>query len=81
MRIFVDAITNDIATLLLGDDESVRVQLPACWLHDGVHEGAVLQAQITIENAKEHGDRQEIDNLYEALRRHQGKRDVFLSSS
>ncbi|MHB1001858.1 MAG: DUF3006 family protein [Armatimonadota bacterium] len=43
MRAFVDRIEGDIAVLLLGDDESVRVDITKKWLSIDVRAGNVLR--------------------------------------
>ena len=43
MRAFVDRLEDDLATLLLGEDESVTVTVPVAWLPEGAAEGMVLQ--------------------------------------
>jgi hypothetical protein len=43
MRAFVDRLDDGMATLLLGDDESVTVTVPVAWLPAGTAEGLVLQ--------------------------------------
>ena len=49
MRAFVDQIQEGMATLLLGEDESVSVQVPVTWLPAGVREGIVLRVDFRID--------------------------------
>ena len=49
LRAFVDQINDGLATLLLGDDESIRVTVPVAWLPKGVKEGSVLKLGISID--------------------------------
>ena len=49
IRAFIDRIHNGVATLLLGEDESVTVSLPVSWLPAGVREGTVLRLTPTVD--------------------------------
>jgi hypothetical protein len=42
LRLFVDRIEGDIAVVLMGEDESVKVDMPVKWLPKGVKEGTLL---------------------------------------
>ena len=43
MRAFVDRLEEGVATVLLGEDESVTVNVPVAWLPPGTAEGMALQ--------------------------------------
>ena len=43
IRAFVDQINDGVATLLLGEDESVKAHLPVAWLPPAATEGTVLR--------------------------------------
>ena len=49
MRAFIDRMHNGIATLLLGPDESVTVDVPLVWLPTGLKEGMVLQLEPSVD--------------------------------
>jgi hypothetical protein len=49
VRAFVDQISEGIATLLLGNDESVTAQVPVAWLPEGAKEGTVLQLYFEVD--------------------------------
>ena len=58
MRAFVDRIESGIATLLLGEDESVTVRVPTSLLPARVREGDILRVNCTIDdNATEQAKR------------------------
>ena len=48
IRAFVDQVNEGMATLLLGEDESVKVDMPLAWLPAGVAEGLVLRFAVSI---------------------------------
>jgi hypothetical protein len=47
IKVFVDQINDTIATLLLGDDESVKLSIPISWLPVGTREGDILHLNFT----------------------------------
>ena len=49
MRAFVDRIEGSTCVLLLGEDESVTVNVPNAWLPPGVREGMVLRIDVSID--------------------------------
>lgn len=67
MRGFVDRIHEGIATLLLGDDESISLTVPVSWLPDGVCEGKVLQFDIHIDQTVTNSGKQQMQSLLESL--------------
>ena len=63
MKAFIDRIDDGIATLLLGEDESVAVSVPVSWLPPGVREGICLRMDFGIDQEstrKAHHDVQEM---------------------
>ena len=67
MRAFVDRIEEGLATLLLGEDESVAVNLPVAWLPAGVREGMVLQVDLRPDLAATEAAKAETQSLLDSL--------------
>jgi hypothetical protein len=67
MRAFVDRIESGFATLLLGDDESVTVQVPHSWLPAGAKEGAVLRLDLSLDEAAQEEGKRSTQSLLEEL--------------
>jgi len=67
MRAFVDRISDDQATLLLGDDESVSVTVPVAWLPRQVHEGQVLRFDITVDQQETDAGKRDVKVLMDTL--------------
>jgi hypothetical protein len=67
MRAFVDHIESQIATLLLGDDESVTVQVPHAWLPPGAKEGTILRLDLSLDEAAQEQGKQRTQSLLEEL--------------
>jgi hypothetical protein len=67
IRAFVDQINEGVATLLLGEDESVKAHLPVAWLPAGTAEGTVLRLGFEIDDAATHEGRQRVRGLLEEL--------------
>jgi hypothetical protein len=49
VRAFVDRVEKGVATLLLGEDESVTMHVPVAWLPPRAGEGAVLRARFELD--------------------------------
>ena len=49
-KAFVESVSGDVARVLIGD-EAVAVAIPLRQLPPGTHEGMVLQARFTIDEA------------------------------
>lgn len=66
---------NDVAVLLLGNDEKTQVDFPASFLPDGASDGDHLKITISID--KESGDRasSRVKNLQDKLARESGAQD------
>jgi len=68
MRAFVEQVDSNIATLLLGEDEQVRIYLPVSWLPPGAREGSVLQCNLQLDAAATNAAKAEVLALYDALK-------------
>ena len=51
LRAFVDQINGGIAQVLLGEDESARLNVPVSWLPKGTKEGTVLRLNLEIDES------------------------------
>jgi hypothetical protein len=67
MRAFVDRIESGLATLLLGDDESVTVQVPHSWLPSGAKEGAILRLDLSLDEAAQAEGKRRTQSLLDEL--------------
>lgn len=67
LKAFVDRIHNGVATLLLGEDESVTVSVPVSWLPSGVREGTVLRFDILIDRQASEMGKAEVQSLFDEL--------------
>ncbi len=67
MRAFVDSIGEGIARILLGEDESVTVTLPASWLPEGTLEGQVLKVTWERDEEETSNAKRAIGDLYMQL--------------
>jgi len=67
MRGFIDRIESGLATLLLGDDESVTVHVPLSWLPPGATEGAVLRLDLRLDEPAQEEGKRRTQSLLEEL--------------
>ena len=67
MRAFVDSVEDGVARVLLGEDESVTVTLPAEWLPEGIREGQVLRVTWEADEEETEAAKQAVEDLYEQL--------------
>ena len=67
MRAFVDRIEVDTAVLLLGENESVTVNMPVAWLHVGVREGMCLRLDFSIDLEATEKGHEEVQSLLDSL--------------
>ncbi|HEY3416770.1 MAG TPA: DUF3006 domain-containing protein [Armatimonadota bacterium] len=67
LRAFIDHIQNGVATLLLGDEESVAVSVPVSWLPSGVGEGVVLRFDISIDQQATDRGKAQVQSLFDEL--------------
>ncbi len=67
MRAFVDSVEDGVVRVLLGEDESVAVTLPAEWLPEEVREGQVLRVMWEADEKETEAARKSVDDLYAQL--------------
>jgi len=67
LRAFIDRIHNGIATLLLGPDESVTVDVPLAWLPKGVKEGTVLWLEPSVDQDDTAAGKARVQELLDEL--------------
>jgi hypothetical protein len=67
VRAFVDSIEEGIARILLGEDESVAVTLPASWLPEGTLEGQALKVTWERDEAETANAKKAVADLYAQL--------------
>jgi hypothetical protein len=63
----VDQVSEGIATLLLGDDESVTAHVPTAWLPKGAKEGTVLQLHFEADEQATREGKARVQGLMEEL--------------
>lgn len=67
MRALIDHIESGIATLLLGEQESVKIMLPTSLLPSETHEGDVLKIAITIDRDATNKGKDAVQKLLDSL--------------
>ena len=67
MRAFVDSVEDGVARVLLGEDESVTVTVPASWLPEGVREGQVLRVTWEADEDGTEDAKKAVEDLYAQL--------------
>jgi hypothetical protein len=67
VRAFVDQVSEGIATLLLGDDESVTAHVPAAWLPKGAKEGTVLRTHFEVDEQATQQGKARVQGLMDEL--------------
>ena len=67
VRAFVDSVHEGIARVLLGDDESLTVEMPLSWLPEGAAEGKALRVLWELDEEETRSARQAVADLYDAL--------------
>jgi len=67
MRAFVDQIDNGKASLLLGDDESIKLVIPVEWLPSEASEGLVLNLTFTVDNEATEKGKARVKSLLDQL--------------
>lgn len=67
MKAVVDRIENDIAVLLIGDEE-YKADIPLKLLPEGTHEGSWLTVTFELDTAGEAQQREKIAGLLEKLK-------------
>ena len=66
ISLFVDRISDGIATLVYGDGE-FTADVPLCVLPRGAHEGDYISASFTLDGEKKKRLMKEIDTLMDEL--------------
>ena len=69
MRAFIDRIDSDIATVKLGEQESITLCVPLSWLPPGVREGTVLKLHWEIDHAGTKIAKAQVQGLLDALKK------------
>jgi len=67
MRAFVDRIHDNLATLLLGDDESMSITLPVSCLPEGAKEGAVMRLVFELDSDATAAGSERVSELMDQL--------------
>jgi hypothetical protein len=67
VRAFVDQINEGVATLLLGEAESVTAHVPVAWLPKGAREGMVLRLSIEVDDAATGEGKARVQSLLDSL--------------
>ncbi len=67
MRAFIDSVHEGVARVLLGDDESLVVEMPVAWLPEGAAEGKVLRVLWELDEEETFRARNAVEDLYDAL--------------
>jgi hypothetical protein len=67
MKAFIERIDDSLATLLVGEDETVTIHLPAAWLPAGSREGMSLSLTLSPAPAETAADHATIADLYDEL--------------
>jgi len=67
MRGFVDRVEGDFAVILLGEDESMQMDIPLSWLPADVREGTVLRIDIQVDQIATAQAHKDVQDLYDSL--------------
>ncbi len=67
VRAFVDSISEGVATLLLGEDESVTVRVPVGWLPSKAKEGTVLRLRFDVDAEATEEGKGRVQSLLDSL--------------
>jgi hypothetical protein len=67
IRAFVDQVSEGMATLLLGEDESIKTIMPLAWLPTGAGEGIILRANFTLNPQETKSEKRQTQELLESL--------------
>lgn len=67
IRAFVDQVSEGMATLLLGEEESIKVIVPVTWLPEGIGEGMVLRTSFTLDLQASKNEKRQTQELLESL--------------
>lgn len=64
---FVDRIEGTTAVVLLGDDESVKVNLPVSWLPNGIKEGTVIKFGVSVDEDATNAGKGRVQSLLDSM--------------
>lgn len=67
MRAFIDSVHEGVARVLLGDDESLAVEIPVSWLPEGAAEGKALRVLWELDEEETFCARKAVEDLYDTL--------------
>ena len=67
VRAFIDSIHEGVARVLLGDDESLAVEMPLDWLPEGAAAGKALRVLWEIDEEETFCARKAVEDLYDEL--------------
>ena len=63
---------NDMAVILLGDDEKKRIDLPVAFLPEGASDGDHLRINITLDKDSRRAAEEKVKNLQDELEKRSG---------
>jgi len=64
---FVDRIEETTAVVLLGDDESVKVNIPVSWLPKGIKEGTVINFGVSVDEDAINAGKGRVQSLLDSM--------------
>ncbi len=64
---FVDRIEGPTAVVLLGEDESVIVNLPVAWLPKGVKEGTAIKLGVSVDEDATNAGKGRVQSLLDSM--------------
>lgn len=64
---FVDRIEGNTAVVLLGDDESVKVNIPVSWLPKGIKEGTVIKFDASVDEDATQAGKSRVQSLLDSM--------------
>jgi hypothetical protein len=67
LKVVIDRIEDEIATLVLYDDDSVHFNLPAAYLPEGSKDGDQFQLTFKKDKASRDAEKQKADDLLKEL--------------
>ena len=67
-KVTLDRIKENIAVLLVRDEEKIKINIPLCLLPVGSKEGDILDVTISINKKETEDAKERVSNLIEKLR-------------
>ena len=67
LKVVVDRLEEEIAVIVLFDDDSVKFNLPVKYLPDGTRDGDHLQITFAVDRQSRQAQKQKIDDLLKSL--------------